>query len=303
MKALKDQARAKGVSINDAYSQFFREVFLHELMGAHPGWVLKGGSNIYCRIPGARQTQDLDLYRQDEPVSSSDAAQDLIGSMDGHRVGPYTFRVQRSSKTSPAGMIDSERIDVLVVFGAGGRFTGFKVDVSGDLQVNRAIEPITVPATYEVEADFLPRQFQVHSYPVANQVADKVCAMYERHGVTPPGKASTRYRDLYDIALIALELTVEAADLQQALATQCEIRQMTLPERITAPDEKWLTEYPAKARKFGGSRTQLEDVDEALRIAALLIDPLLPVDTATALNTWDPHTLVWIKPRGAGKPE
>ena len=31
-------------------------------MRLNDGWVLKGGTNIYCRIPGARQTKDLDLF-------------------------------------------------------------------------------------------------------------------------------------------------------------------------------------------------------------------------------------------------
>lgn len=50
--ALKAEAKAQGAKPNDVYNQFFREVFLHELMRQDSGWVLKGGSNIYCRIPG-----------------------------------------------------------------------------------------------------------------------------------------------------------------------------------------------------------------------------------------------------------
>lgn len=62
--------------------------------------------------------------------------------------------------------------------------------------------------------------------------------MYERHGATPPGRASTRYHDLYDIALIASELPVSAVGLSSALNTQCRVRSMTLPQRITVPDKK-----------------------------------------------------------------
>lgn len=68
--ALKKEAKAQGKNPNDVYNQFFREVFLHELMQHQNGWVLKGGSNIYCRVPGARQTKDLDLYRQSRNYSS-----------------------------------------------------------------------------------------------------------------------------------------------------------------------------------------------------------------------------------------
>lgn len=79
------------------------------------------------------------------------------------------------------------------------------------LEVTGVAETLTVPASYQVATEFLPPSFPVHSYPVASQLADKVCAMYERHGATPPGRASTRYHDLYGIALIASELPVSAA--------------------------------------------------------------------------------------------
>lgn len=62
VNALKSEARSRGADISDVYNQFFREVFLNELMQEGEGWVLKGGTNVYCRIPGARQTKDLDIY-------------------------------------------------------------------------------------------------------------------------------------------------------------------------------------------------------------------------------------------------
>ncbi|MBK3429113.1 nucleotidyl transferase AbiEii/AbiGii toxin family protein [Corynebacterium tuberculostearicum] len=291
--ALKAEAKARGAKPNDVYNQFFREVFLHELMRQDSGWVLKGGSNIYCRIPGARHTRDLDLYRQVDPTSSADAADALVRDMDTHTAGPYTFHVRRPDRRGRAGVIDSERVDVTVTHGVNNRLINFGIDVSGDLEVTGATETLTVPASYQVATEFLPPSFPVHSYPVASQLADKVCAMYERHGATPPGRASTRYHDLYDIALIASELPVSAAELSSALNTQCRVRSMTLPQRITVPDKKWESEYPLKARAFTGVRDNLRDVGEALRIAGLLLDPILGGDPATAAGVWDPVSLAW----------
>ena len=91
---------------------------------------------------------------------------------------------------------------------------------SGGLEVTGAAETLTVPASYQVATESLPPSSPVHSYPVASQLADKVRAMYERHGATPPGRASTR--------------------------------------------------------------DNLGDVGEALRIAGLLLDPILGGDPATA---------------------
>lgn len=274
------------------YNQFFREAFLHELMQHQDGWVLKGGSNIYCRVPGARQTKDLDLYRQDDPTSSTGAAAALVAAMNGHRVGPYAFRVEHPDRTGAAGTVDSERIDVTVSYGVN-RFLSFGVDVSGDLEATGTVEPLTVPASYEVTTEFLPHTFQVYSYPVASQIADKVCAMYERHGETPPGRASTRYHDLYDVALMARELTLSAADLRAALNTQCQVRKMTLPERLVIPDDSWATQYSAKAKKFGSERWGLKELDEALRVAGLLVDPVLSGELDGLDQSWDCAVLLW----------
>lgn len=84
VSALKKEASHAGKKPNDVYNQFFREVFLHELMRLNDGWVLKGGTNIYCRIPGARQTKDLDLFRQYAPTSALKAADSLIATMNKH---------------------------------------------------------------------------------------------------------------------------------------------------------------------------------------------------------------------------
>lgn len=268
-------------------------MFLSELMQHQRGWVLKGGSNIYCRIPGARQTRDLDLYRHRDPTSAGSAAETLVQSMHGHRVGPYTFQVRHPRKINPTGAIASERVDVQVMFGVEGRLVAFSIDVSGDLMVNKAVEPVITRRTFEVETKLLPASFTVLSYPVANQIADKVCAMYERHGTVAPGTASTRYHDLYDIALIASELTVNADDLNEALITQCQVRSMQLPERLHVPGEKWQAGYAKMARTAAGINDGLKSLDEALRIAALLVEPVLPSSTQVPTGTWYPASLSW----------
>lgn len=92
---------------------------------------------------------------------------------------------------------------------------------------------------------------------------------------------------------IASELPVSAAERSSALNTQCRVRSMTLPQRITVPDKKWESEYPLKARACTGVRNNLRDVGEALRIAGLLLDPILGGDPATAAGVWDPVSLAW----------
>lgn len=207
-------ARREKMSVNAVYSRFFREMFLAELMNKDTGWVLKGGTNLYCLIPGARHTEDLDLYRQDSPTGYRDAADSLIAVMDQTAVGPYAFEVRSPREEKVSGTIDNVQLTVLVRFGTG-EFSRFNIDVSGDLEVPTVTESLVVKRSDPLDVPFVAQTFPVLSYPVENQLADKVCAMYEVHG----SRVSTRYRDLYDIGLIVLELGVDVEKLRTALRT------------------------------------------------------------------------------------
>lgn len=48
---------------------------------------------------------------------------------------------------------------------------------------------------------------------------------------------------------------------------------------------------PVEGAGFTGVRNNLRDVGEALRIAGLLLDPILGGDPATAAGVWDPVSL------------
>lgn len=292
LNALKADARRLEKNPNDVYNQFFREVFLHELMHLDQGWVLKGGSNIYCRVPGARQTMDLDLYRQSDPTASRAATSALVDRMNGHRVPPYTFVLNHRHRERHAGAIDTERVQVEVRFGVNQRITNFNIDISGDLEVGTKPENVETRSSHSFLTNILPQEFTVLCYPLSNQVADKLCAIYERHGEDPPGNPSTRYHDLFDIALIASQLTLDSDSLRAAIDSQRRIRALSLPSQVEVPDESWVEQYPAKAMTFGGAYQALQNLGEAIRVAGLLLDPVLATPPIQA-QTWDPDRMVW----------
>lgn len=293
--ALKAQARRTDEQPNDLYNRFFREVFLYNLMNKEAGWVLKGGTNIYCLIPGARHTKDLDLYRRYDPTSAESAVDNLIASMNGLQAGPYTFKLKEPPRPQATGTVDSRRVNVEVSLGATPRaFVRFSIDVSGDLQVTGEVKKLEVTPSFDFSTDLIPSTYDVSSYPVPSQVADKVCAMHELHGDQPPGIPSTRYHDLYDVACLARELSMSFSELRQALDTQQRVRNMELPERITLPHENWRTRYPAAAKHFPSTRWGLDDLDEALRVVGLLIDPVLKGESEHKDARWDPDSLTWI---------
>lgn len=291
--AIKQAARGAQLTANDAYNQFFRELFLHSLAQLNRDWVLKGGANVYCRIPGARQTKDLDLYRQSPPTSAGPAADSLVATMNGHRAGPYIFSVERTG-SSLGGPIESERVRVTVRYGVNARLVDFYVDVSGDLIVTSQAEALRVRPTFAINTPILPEEFEVLTYPVANQVADKFCAMYERHGTKRPGRASTRYHDLYDLALIATELEVQAEELDAALRSQASIRGLELPHKVTVPDDLWREQYESKAQQFNGGDDQFRDLSKAIHVVGRFLDPILSGTLRDSSSTWMPRSMEWV---------
>lgn len=80
----------------------------------------------------------------------------------------------------------------------GARYGGFPIDLARDLHVVSAAE--RVRPTPVVEMPGLQELPELVVYPLTDQVADKVCAMYEFHGEM--SSPSSRYRDLIDLALI-----------------------------------------------------------------------------------------------------
>ncbi|MGP6175349.1 nucleotidyl transferase AbiEii/AbiGii toxin family protein [Corynebacterium sp. A21] len=286
--ALLQDSRNQGMALNDVYNRFFRELFLGELGTRDQGWVLKGGTNLYCRIDQARHTRDLDLYRQDDPTSYREAAKDLVEIMDGTKIGPYTFTLTAPKAASLQGTIDSIQLTAHVHQGVS-KLAHFHIDVSGDLQVPAVTEKLTVERSDSLDLAFVGREYTIRSYPIENQLADKVCAMYEVHG----SRVSTRYRDLYDIALITLSLDVNGTEFSTALRVQEKIRGLVLPALLHLPGAEWEAGYRGLGKNSPRLRKEITDVHDALRIAGALVDPVLAAAANEFSGTWSPGNGTW----------
>lgn len=71
-------------------------------------------------------------------------------------------------------------------------------------------------------------------YPLVCVVADKLCAVMERHG----GRPSTRFRDPVDLVLIARTYPIEAGPLRDAIAAERVRRELPAITAVTVPDER-----------------------------------------------------------------
>ena len=130
-------------------------------------------------------------------------------------------------------------------------------------------------------------QHGYRAHPLVDHVADKACAIFERHGAA--GTPSTRYRYLVDLVAIVLAASVEAEPQLTTLRSEARRRGLQLPRRFAVPDRGlWQSGYAAEAGRslLPVART----LDEATATVTPFLDPLL---AGTASGRWDPQNARW----------
>ena len=159
-------------------------------------------------------------------------------------------------------------------------WAAFHVDLVGE-DLRMTGDPDDVPPLARVVMPHV-QQHGYRAYPLADHVADKACAIFERHG--PAGTPSTRYRDLVDLVAIVLNVSVEAGPQLTALRSEAQRRSLQLPGRFAVPDQGlWQRGYAAEAGRSLLARART--LDEAIAMVTPFLDPLLD---RSARGRWDP---------------
>ncbi|GAC1669988.1 MAG: hypothetical protein NVS9B8_13130 [Candidatus Limnocylindrales bacterium] len=277
----RERSRAQ---LSDLQRQFAYDRLLARLFIAESdAWVLKGATALLARLGGsARHTLDVDLYRSDARLDEAELALRAVASADLGDFFRFTLEPGRRIAEGRATL----RVPVTAFLGAT-QFAGFHVDLVSEVVMTG--EPDDVSPLIQLE---LPGIVSVRyrAYPIVDHVADKVCALVERHArVGRPSQASTRYRDLADLAMIARTQHVDAEPLRTALASESSRRGIELPAVFSTPDAAgWRTGYARVAKDVPGLAEQ--DLDAATRTVKRFLDPVLG---GTATGSWSPDRQDW----------
>ena len=251
-------------------------------------WVLKGAIALLARLDGrARHSKDIDLYYA-EPSASIGEAVDAFLAAARRDLGDYfRFEISRSSPLQEYARGRRLRLGAYL----GARFATFHVDIlvgtaiSGDPDLAGPLTPLSI--------DGLVRP-PYRVFAVADHLADKLCAITETHPrADGTVMASTRVKDLVDVALIAGSQYVQGPALRRALATGASHRGLVLPPRFAVPDlDAWRTGY---TRRAADAPTPVPSFRQAVDLAGRLFDPVLagPVNAS-----WDPQTARWLQRPG-----
>lgn len=266
------------------FDRFLSRVFAE---GEASKWMLKGGMSMLARVPQARTTKDMDLAAEHAgDLAEAEAA--LVRAVDVDLGDHLTFRLLRST---PTGLGENQpgvltRRYVFSCIDTGGVVGGEReIDqVKVDLVVGPA--PVGRPEVVEpANRLHLRRRLVTHPYrlyPVADQIADKVCATMDTNY---PTGASSRVKDLVDLVVLARTQRVDLEELRAAVATKRTLGKIPPFEHLQVPDE-WATAYPKEARGVPGA----QDITaaEAEAYAAQLVDRALTGTTEGTAAVWVP---------------
>jgi hypothetical protein len=211
----RNTAKLTGATTNNVARQFVYDRFLARLFTHVPAgtWVLKGGTALLARVRSARHSRDIDLFRS---AGTLDTALDELRSaarLDLHDHLRFVLPGAPKLSAERPGQPGSELARVKIESYAGVRkVSDFSVDVVIGAIITRDPEVLYPEPTISLPGMHSP-PYQL--YPVADHIADKLCATIERHG--PLLLPSSRVRDLVDLVVIARTQRVTADALREAI--------------------------------------------------------------------------------------
>jgi hypothetical protein len=290
---LANEAKSRGIAVDPVRKQYIFTIFLSRIFQNHDApWVLLGGNALLIRTGGGRFTQDIDLARETPWTSPEDAMAELRRlSSRPHHDDPFEFDLysmttQREADAYGYG-VETAKVKTRALLG-GREFEAFSIDLTTRRHIDALVDQ--VPLKPIIDHETLRDLPSVPTTPIEPHLADKICALYERYG--PDGeKASSRYRDLADIVRIVAAIPFDAARLTAVLQREAGRRQMTLPNKLRAPSQDWVADFPRSAAGFAEYSRDYWDLNDALTFSNTCLEEILNGDRTS--GTWDPDGNCW----------
>ncbi|MEA5457311.1 nucleotidyl transferase AbiEii/AbiGii toxin family protein [Sinomonas sp. JGH33] len=251
------------------------------------GWILKGGTAMLARVADSRSTKDLDLSA---PGELDTAMRDLADRVSADLGDHIRFELVKTVNT---GLGTNQPGTALrkAVFAAVDADTGKKLgDVSVDLALTHP--PVGQPELKDpANRIHLPKDLTAFPYrlwPIADHVADKVCATLGTFGGAP----SSRIKDLVDLVTIATTQQLDARELQKAIDARRILNNINSDLAVFKVPDAWREqsgrrEYQRLART--AAVDGIDDVRDAEALVAGLVDPALASEPAPDGVTWVPR--------------
>jgi len=273
------------LQVSEVIRQIHFDRFLSRIFskGGEGNWILKGGTGLLARIPNARSTTDIDLFHSSLDLAAALVDLRRMALVDLHDHFYFAFVSQQpllGGDLQPHN--PGYRVHFRYSIGAAEKGT-LQIDLVIGPEVQGQIEtlrPINRPSNLKLVS------FDYQLYPIANQIADKVCACLS----TYKSGASSRVHDLVDLVVLATSYQIEADALQVALQDELSRRGLNEVTSVTFPSQ-WRSRYGTLAKSVPACRRHLNFAD-----ACALTDTFLGVllTGVKARGHWNPVALAWL---------
>lgn len=260
----------------------YRRLLVRLAVAQPGGWFLKGGLALQFRLDPSRSTLDIDIgLLAGLETAAAEAALRRAATLDlGDR---FAFEVGQ-----PRQSRDDHALTVPITAYIGAqRFDQFRVDLA---------PPRGETPTESAEFTFVPLGIpELDEHPpipviaLEQQIAEKVCAIFERRG----DAHSSRARDLADIAAIALQVNgIDGTAVVDALRQEAGRRAETLVDGLPTAfgldprqAEEWRRRWSTLIRQ------PPIDFDQALRTSEQFLGPVL--DGQAKQKRWSAVSGYW----------
>jgi hypothetical protein len=256
-------------------------------------WVVKGGVALLLRLDPNRASNDIDLTYVAAAGEHAVALKALIEAAAYDADDFFAFDIDQEGLTDVDPDHPLERaLSVPVTARIGTKvFADFSIDLALPRDDVHEVDWIAPPATLTGDP-VVDETAPVAVLPLPEQLADKTCAIFERHGSN--GETSSRARDLADIAMIAAQKDVDGtrltAQLRREERRRLEAGTLTepLPGALRLAEEQ-IADWAPRWKK--ATRGAPITFDEAQTGAARFMDPVL--GGSVGGRQWSPAAQKW----------
>ena len=269
--AVKTAARKSGQDVNKAMEAFYPGRLLERVFSEDkPSFVLKGGRGMLARTVDARYTRDTDfLFRG---VDLDEALEELkrVASIELNDFIEFRF-VSAERIAEDQEYRDGYRVVFKPVLGGTKEVNDVAIDLVVD-QVALDFADVITPAN-RLDVSGLS-VFDYHVYPVANAIADKVCATMQKY---KGGRESSRVRDLVDLVVYVTTERIDGRELTNKILLESRLRKIGNFAGFKVP-ASWHDVYGrsfSKSAKSANIHSEYSTVEAAEKLVRQCVDPAI----------------------------
>lgn len=285
--AVKEAAKKAPLDTNRAIQSFYHHRFLCRVFSKPLSpFALKGGHSMLARTIDARLTRDIDLTTSELHLEE---ALNELKRLAAINLGDFVSFVFVDA--SPIKSEDEYREGYAVKFDAflgSKKIQGVSIDLVSDEIPCESVDIITPADRLAIEGI---SSFDYQVYPAERSIADKVCALLERHD----GRPSSRVKDLVDIAVYATNISFDRQKLSSEVLHELKARHLETEKGIFDVPAEWGPERARQYEKLAAGTllsAQAKTMQGGREIALAFINPCLEDNETHA--TWDPPTMRWV---------